>query len=190
MAKEPVKLKKRQSELRAWRPKWILAMSAYLGLCWYAMMAVHEGGHVIGAWLTGGIVERVVLHPLAISRTDLSVNPHPLPVVWCGPVFGCVIPILNWLMTQQLLPKAAHLARFFAGFCCVANGAYLGIGSFESVGDAGDLLKHNCPIGYLWLFGIAMIPAGFALWNGLGPSFGLANSRIRDVNQNSTSSHS
>lgn len=152
---------------------WFLSMAIYFAFCWYGMMAIHELGHVIGAWLTGGVVERVVLHPLAISRTDLSVNPHPLPVVWCGPVFGCLLPILIWLGTRWLVGKVSHLARFFAGFCCVANGAYLGIGSFESIGDAGDLLKHQCPVGYLWLFGIAMIPLGFALWNGLGSAFGI-----------------
>jgi hypothetical protein len=151
----------------------MLSMIVFLALCWYGMMAIHELGHVIGAWLTGGVVERVVLHPLAISRTDLSVNPHPLPVAWCGPVFGCLLPILIWLVARRLVGKVSHLARFFAGFCCVANGAYLGIGSFESIGDAGDLLKHQCPVGYLWLFGVAMIPIGFALWNGLGPAFGI-----------------
>lgn len=152
-------------------------MIVYLGLCWYGMMAIHELGHVIGAWLTGGVVERVVLHPLTISRTDLSVNPLPLTVVWCGPVFGCLIPILIWLIARRFVGKFAHFARFFAGFCCVANGAYLGIGSFESIGDAGELLNHQCPIGYLWLFGIAMISAGFTLWNGLGPAFGLVKGR-------------
>lgn len=152
-------------------------MIAYFAFCWYAMMAVHEFGHVIGAWVTGGVVERVVLHPLAISRTDLSVNPHPLPVVWFGPVLGCLTPILIWLIIRRLLPEKQHLARFFAGFCCVANGAYIGIGSFEAIGDAGNLLKHECPIGYLWLFGIVLIPIGFVLWNGLGPAFGIVRSQ-------------
>lgn len=63
----------------------ILIGSTLLG-SWLGMQAVHELGHVAGAWLTGGRVERVVLHPLTISRTDLATNPHPLPVVWAGPV--------------------------------------------------------------------------------------------------------
>lgn len=162
--------------LRAWRRCWLVAMMIYLMTCWYGMMVVHEAGHMIGAWLTGGVVERVVLHPLAISRTDLSVNPHPLIVVWSGPLLGCMIPLMLWLVVRCFLQKYAHLARFFAGFCCVANGAYLGIGSFDSVGDAGELLRHHCPIGYLWLFGIVLVPAGFGLWNGLGPSFGIIRS--------------
>jgi hypothetical protein len=44
----------------------------------------------------------------------------------------------------------------------VSTGAYLSVGSLESIGDAGDLIKYQCLIGYLWFFGIAMILAGFA----------------------------
>ena len=58
------------------------------------MQAVHEAGHVFGAWATGGRVARVVLHPLTISRTDLEHNPYPLAVVWAGPVFGVVVPVV------------------------------------------------------------------------------------------------
>ena len=107
--------------LRAWRRCWLVAMMIYLMTCWYGMMVVHEAGHMIGAWLTGGVVERVVLHPLAISRTDLSVNPHPLIVVWSGPLLGCMIPLMLWLVVRCFLQKYAHLARFFAGFCCATR---------------------------------------------------------------------
>jgi len=60
------------------------------------MMAVHEFGHVIGALTSGGVVERVVLYPLTISRTDVSPNPNPSIVVWLGPILGCVIPVCVW----------------------------------------------------------------------------------------------
>ena len=59
----------------------ILMASTLLG-SWLGMQAVHELGHVFGAWLTGGRVQQVVLHPLTISRTDLAENPSPLVVVW------------------------------------------------------------------------------------------------------------
>jgi len=43
--------------------------------------------------------------------------------------------------------------------------------------NPGTLLETfsstNALIGYLWFFGIAMILAGFAFWNGLGPAFGI-----------------
>jgi len=61
---------------------------------WLGMQAVHELGHVLGALMTGGRVARVVLHPTTISRTELVTNPSPLIVVWGGPVFGALAPLL------------------------------------------------------------------------------------------------
>lgn len=141
-------------------------------LAWLWMQAIHELGHVAGAWLTGGRVETVVLHPLAISRTDVSPNPRPLLVAWAGPVFGSAAPMAIWsAMVVARLPLT-WLARFFAGFCCLANGLYIGVGSFDGVGDAGDMLRLGSPIWTLWLFGLIVAPAGLALWNGLGSKFG------------------
>jgi hypothetical protein len=146
-----------------------------LGLCWLAMMGVHELGHVIGALLTGGEVARVVLHPLTISRTDLAHNPHPLVVTWAGPVLGVLLPVVAWLPAQHFRVSGWYLLRFFAGFCLIANGAYLGVGSFDRVGDAGDLLRHGAPVWQLWAFGLLTVPPGFFLWHRLGPHFGLGD---------------
>src|SRR3989304_3279482 len=94
-------------------------------LSWWAMMAVHELGHVLGAIATGGAVERVVLHPLAISRTDVVPNPHPAIVVWLGPVVGCALPLAVSAMIPRRRTFARSVSRFFAGFCLIANGAYI-----------------------------------------------------------------
>lgn len=143
---------------------------------WLAMQQVHELGHVLGAWLTGGRVERVVLHPLSFSRTDLAVNPAPLVVAWAGPVAGVVIPLLIWMLAAWRRLPGAFVLRFFAGFCLLANGAYLGIGAFDRVGDCGDLLRHGARMWQLWLFGAVTAPAGLWLWHGLGASFGMGPS--------------
>lgn len=141
------------------------------------MQAVHETGHVLGAWLSGGQVARVILHPLTISRTDLMQNPHPLVVVWAGPIFGCLMPLTLWLVFVFWWLSGADLPRFFAGFCLMANGAYIGAGSFDRVGDCGEMLRHGSPIWSLWLFGALTVPAGMALWHRLGPFFGLGEAR-------------
>src|ERR1700694_3950238 len=92
----------------------VLIASTVLG-SWLGMQAVHESGHVLGAWVTGGRVARVVLHPLTISRTDVSQNPNPLAVVWAGPVFGVLLPLVFWGTAAVLRLPGAFVLRFFAG---------------------------------------------------------------------------
>jgi hypothetical protein len=151
----------------------IILIAALLPLCWLAMQVVHEAGHVVAAWATGGTVTVVVLHPLAISRTDVSPNPHPLAVVWAGPVVGSLIPLLAWLQAMRRKLPATFLWRFFAGFCLIANGVYLGTAIITPVGDAADLVRLGMPVWSMAVFGGIATVAGFVLWNGLGPSFGI-----------------
>jgi hypothetical protein len=183
----------------------VLIFSTVLG-SWLGMQDVHELGHVAAAWLTGGRVSKVVLDPLTISRTDLAENPRPLIVVWGGPILGVILPIALWLTARAVrLPQffwfpsplagegsgvrgpevteaaarglpGTFVLRFFAGFCLIANGSYLGAGSFTHIGDAGEMLKYGAARWHLWLFAALTAPAGLWLWNGLGPHFGLGKS--------------
>ncbi len=70
-----------------------LLIATFVPLCWLLMQAVHELGHIVVALATGGTIEKVVLHPLAISRTDTSGSSHPLLVIWAGPAVGVVVPL-------------------------------------------------------------------------------------------------
>jgi hypothetical protein len=154
----------------------VLLIGSFLPLCWLAMMAVHELGHVLGAKATGGTIEKVVLHPLTISRTDVSPNPNPLVVVWAGPLVGVVLPLGLLLAGRAARFKWAYMVQFFAGFCLIANGAYIGVGSFyghDNASGPGVMLGHGSPIWSLWLFGAVCLPFGLYLWNGLGMHFGL-----------------
>jgi len=150
-------------------PRFVLAL-ALIPVCWLGMMLVHEAGHVAGAKLTGGTVQQVVWHPLVISRTDVNPNPSPLVVVWAGPLLGTLLPMVAWGLLFRW--RCAFLIKFFAGFCLIANGAYIGYGSFEKIGDCREMLIHETPIVVLWLFGVTACSLGFYLWNGLGPKFG------------------
>lgn len=160
------------------RPLHLATLAALPLLSWLAMMGVHELGHVLGAHLTGGRVAQVIWHPLTISRTDLAENPYPGPVVWAGPIVGSALPLLAWSIAAALRHWTAPLLRFFAGFCLIANGVYLGLGSFTGAGDAGDLLYASSPIWTLWLFGLICVPLGLRLWHNLGPAFGLVDARL------------
>jgi hypothetical protein len=63
--------------------------------------------------------------------------------------------------------------RFFAGFCLLANGLYIAIGSFDRIGDCGEMLRHGSSMWHLWLFGVVTAPLGLWLWHRQGPHFGL-----------------
>jgi hypothetical protein len=145
----------------------LLLIAVLVYLSWLAMQAIHELGHVVAAWLTGGAVVRVVIHPLAISRTDVTPNPAPLIVAWGGPIVGAAVPLLMMLVGRCWPSgcRARGYADFFTGFCLIANGAYIGIGSFDRVGDAGDLLRHGSPQWLLVAFGVAAISAGLFIWH-------------------------
>jgi hypothetical protein len=151
----------------------IVLIGAFLGFSWLAMQAVHELGHVLGALLTGGRVIKVVLHPCAISRTELLSNPHPLIVVWAGPIVGAILPLVAFLLARALRSPGVYLFRFFAGFCLIANGVYIGYGSFQGLADAGEMLIFGSSRWQLILFGLLAASLGLYLWHGLGPWFGL-----------------
>lgn len=132
-------------------------------LSWLWMMIIHELGHVVLARMCGETVSKVVLHPLVISRTDATHEKHPLLVTWGGPFLGSLIPLAGFLAAKLLRFRFDYLCRFFAGFCLIANGAYVGVGSFSSVGDTGDLAAAGCPQAVMVAFGLVWAAAGLAL---------------------------
>jgi hypothetical protein len=83
-----------------------------------------------------------------------------------------MLPLGLWGIAIWLRLSEAFLARFFAGFCLIANGLYIGIGAFDLVGDCGEMLKHGSPIWVLWLFGSIATPLGLLLWHRQGSLFG------------------
>lgn len=145
----------------------IVFLLSVVGLCWLGMMAVHELGHVIGALSSGGRINRVVLHPAAISRTDVQPNPAPVLAVWAGPLLGSLLPVTGLLFLRRV-SFYRSLAMFFAGFSLIANGAYIGVGCLEGIGDAGEMLRHGTPVGIMLIFGICAILWGLWLWHRLG----------------------
>jgi len=154
-----------------------LFIATFLLFCWLAMQTVHELGHVFAAWLSGAVVVKVVLHPLAFSRTDLAQNPSPLFVVWAGPVVGAIAPVIAYAVARVLRCPMVFLFRFFAGFCLLANGVYIAAGSALRVADAGDMLRLGSPRWALVLFGLVCVPVGLYLWHGLGADFGLGEAK-------------
>ena len=141
-------------------------LGAYAG--WLGMMAVHEAGHVLHARLSGGVVDRVDLPLLGFSQTLYAVNPRPHFVAWGGAVWGCVIPLMVLGILARGPRRLRRAVQLFAGFCLIANGAYLGVGWTTGAGDAGDLLWLGTPVPVMVTFGVAATAAGLFLWHLLG----------------------
>jgi len=150
----------------------VLAIS-FVAFSWLAMQAVHELGHVVGAWLTKGEVTKVALHPCIISRTDIGHNPYPSVVVWTGPIVGAVLPLLAFLAAKVCRSPGVYLFRFFAGFCLIANGVYIAFGPAEGATDTGVMMQHGSPRWLMLVFGILTAPLGLYLWHRQGKYFGL-----------------
>lgn len=146
---------------------------ASAALFWLLFMAVHELGHAIGAWSSGGKVVRVVLSPLSISRTEVSPNPHPLFVVWCGPLIGVALPALFATVAYYTQLPFSRWLRAFTGFCLIANGLYLASGIIWPAGDTQDLIWLGTPEWLLATVGLAMMLVGFLVWHAMGSLWGL-----------------
>jgi hypothetical protein len=158
----------------------VVLMFSTAALSWLLMLAVHESGHVLQGWVSGAKLDAVHLPLLGFSRTDFAVNPHPLFVAWGGAWWGSVLPLAILVAARCFAAKRhVYLLAWFAGFCLVANGAYLLGGAILSGGadDGGAILQHGGARWQLLGFGVIAVAAGLYLWNGLGPCFGLGPSR-------------
>ena len=144
---------------------------------WFGMLVTHEAGHVIHAWISGCRVAHIELPLLGFSRTDVDENAHPLFVAWGGPLWGCLLPLAILLIARAARFRYWRILLFFAGFCLLANGAYLSFGSLYRAGDAGDLMRRGAPQWTLFLFGAMTMPTGLFLWHRLGPRFGIGTAQ-------------
>ncbi len=148
-------------------------------------MLVHEWGHVLAAWATGGQVQRVVLGLGTLFHTDLQANPQPLLVAWAGPVFGSLIGLPFWIWWRWRGWLGWPIWQVFAAFCLVANGSYLACGSLMAqpwaLDDPSVLLRHGASTWMLWLFGLLTVPGGYWLGREVVGHIGLGNQKDHPV---------
>lgn len=137
-------------------------------VAWLLLQVFHESGHLFHGLISGAAVDRVTLDLMGFSFTSFKYNPHPAFVAWGGPIWGALLPVFIWIMTAFLRGRFRAWLKGFAGFCLIANGAYLAAGGPMRVGDAGDLLRSGVPLIVLIMLGTAMAVAGMCMWHRLG----------------------
>ncbi len=146
--------------------KWI-NFFLMLILSWYPFMCLHELGHILSAMVNGGRIEKITLLPWRFSQTVISGSSNPLMDAWMGCVVGAVLPCLILFFIRRIKNKRYLHVYFgvFSGFCCVGNGAYLGLGWMDRVGDAGDILRYGGSVLGMIFFGVVSVSLGFYLWH-------------------------
>lgn len=154
----------------------ILFTAATVAASWLGMTALHELGHVLHAYASGGRVTAVELPPRGLGHTQVSPNPHPQFVAWGGACWGSLLGCAPMVFARRG-ELGGWLARFFAGTCLTANGVYLGLGGLfgdpNGADDAHELLRYGAPGWQLALMGSLATATGLAIWHRLGPRLGL-----------------
>ncbi len=140
-----------------------------------AAIVLHELGHALTLWMTGGTVTRFSLHPFSWSYTYYqSPSAYPLLTAWAGVLFSsavalALLPLIRPWRSAWTIPLA------LTALCVlVINGLYLTVDSLLLPGgDATVIIRHGTP----WLFvlatGIALTLVGLAVGLLLLPRIGL-----------------
>ena len=110
-------------------------------------------------------------------------RPTHSPVLSCG-VGRLWVVCCHWCVFAGI-PKRwvvlHNIAGFLAGFCLIANGAYIGVGVWDAVGDCREMLQTGTPQWVMIAFGIVAVLCGLAVWHRLGSlgEFAKDPSRVR-----------
>jgi small basic protein len=114
---------------------------------WVLGIVLHELGHALAMWLTGGIVERITITPFSWPYTYYGSAPrYPQFTTWAGLLIGSALGLVvvfgvRKRTTPYLLPF------LFAGLAPMLNGGgYYLVDTFVSKqGDATDLIRAGVP---------------------------------------------
>jgi hypothetical protein len=121
------------------------------------MITIHELGHILGGWCSGGILQEYDLVPWRIPFSLFAPNPHPLITLWSGPILGAGLPLLlAWFIRR-------NWAWFVAYFSLLANGSYLAIGwySGDRYLDTIQLLNQGAHPFAIVLYCLVTISVGY-----------------------------
>jgi hypothetical protein len=160
--------------MRLFRLSLLLFGSFAIGL--NLAIALHELGHAIAMWTTGGIVDRITLNPFSWSYTYYGSTPkNPIYTSSAGVVIGTLSALFLTTLAWRSRSQPWSLIFIMTGIVATAqNGLYLLLDSLlPSGGDASHLIRYGLPasltigagilllVGSLFLSLAALWPIGF-----------------------------
>lgn len=145
--------------------KSILLLFGSLVFAQSASCVLHELGHAIAYWTTGGTIERIVIHPFSWSYViPGSVTNYPNFTTWGGVVFGTIMALLLVAVVWRWRGPYVMPALLTGVVACIGNGYYLVCDYVAGTGhDAGSLVESGTPGAVVVIVGVALIGVGFCL---------------------------
>lgn len=146
-----------------------------------ASTVLHELGHAIAYWTTGGTVEGIIIHPFSWSYCiPGSISDYPSFTTWGGVVFGTLMGLLLVMAVWRWRGPYVILVIMTGVVSCIHNGGYLIYDCLTtSDGDATILISYGTSklliiaVG-LFMMGIGVILAGICpALIGIGPNDGV-----------------
>lgn len=142
---------------------------------WYVMLATHELGHGLHALLSGVTVLNINFPLIGFPYTQVGTPTRSLFLLWGGFIWGCGIPMSAYFAVCAMKNRTVLWLRrevgFLAGFCLLANGAYLAAGAVYQIGDAAEMIRAGSPLGLLVTIGIVLAAFGLLFWHRLKLQF-------------------
>lgn len=110
--------------------------------------ALHELGHAIALWVTGGVVERITLHPFSWSYTYYGSTPnYPIATTAAGIVFGTFSALALVALVWRFRNQPWTFIFIMTGIAATAiNGLYAIVDPILlSGGDGTTLVRQGVP---------------------------------------------
>jgi hypothetical protein len=128
-----------------------------LAASWCVMTFVHESGHVLCGWASGGTLRHADLAPWRLPYSTFDPDPHPLATLWGGPLLGAVVPLAAAVLVRR------GWVWFVAYFCLLANGSYLACAwvSGEPDLDTARLLRHGAHPAMIVAYCVLTVAGGY-----------------------------
>lgn len=134
---------------------------------------LHEFGHGVAVWISGGRVSSMILNPFSWSWISYLSNPNPLFTAWGGVLFGVLFAIV--LAAAALLIRSPYMAPLYllAGCAMASNGIYFSVAAFADIGDAGALLSLGVPRLTLVAIGLLLLVISCLWVSAIQPLLGI-----------------
>lgn len=130
----------------------VLLLSGAFSFAYPLSTFLHEAGHVVAAWVTGGVVREFVIHPFSSSYVEIEPDPAPLATHAAGVLLGPALALLAALLCPRRAPSPVSLLVGLTAACAfAASGIYVVVGTVLDKGDPATLMHLGWPA--TWLVG-------------------------------------